>query len=45
LDDKYRSIVNLLGDFQVKHGQILKIYSAYSPNEFGNSVIPIRFKS
>ena len=45
LDDKYRSIVNLLGDFQVKHGQIIKIYSAYSPNEFGNSAIPGRFKS
>jgi len=45
LDDKYRSIVNLLGDYQVKHGQIIKIYSAYSPNEFGNSAIPGRFKS
>ena len=45
LDDKYRSMINLLGDFQVKHGQIIKIYSAYSPNEFGNSVTPARFKS
>jgi archaellum biogenesis ATPase FlaH/class 3 adenylate cyclase len=45
LDDKYRSMISLLGDFQVKHGQIIKIYSAYSPNEFGNSVIPARFKS
>ncbi len=45
LDDKYKSIINLLGEFQVKHGQILKIYSAYSPNEFGNPAIPIRFKS
>jgi len=45
LDDKYRSIVNLLGDFQVKHGQIIKIYSAYSANEFGNSIVPSRFKS
>ena len=45
LDDKYRSMINLLGDFQVKHGQIIKIYSAYSPNEFGNSAIPARFKS
>ena len=45
LDDKYRSMINLLGEFQVKHGQIIKIYSAYSPNEFGNSAIPARFKS
>jgi archaellum biogenesis ATPase FlaH len=45
LDDKYKSMINLLGDFQVKHGQIIKIYSAYSPNEFGNPAIPIRFKS
>jgi class 3 adenylate cyclase/KaiC/GvpD/RAD55 family RecA-like ATPase len=45
LDDKYRSMINLLGDFQVKHGQIIKIYSAYSKNEFGNSTIPVRFNS
>ena len=45
LDDKYRGMINLLGDYQVKHGQIIKIYSAYSGNEFGNSVIPARFKS
>ena len=45
LDDKYRGMISLLGDYQVKHGQIIKIYSAYSGNEFGNSVIPARFKS
>lgn len=45
LDDKYRSIINLLGDYQVKHGQIVKIYSAYSSNEFGNPATPVRFKS
>jgi hypothetical protein len=45
LDDKYRNIINLLGEYQVKHGQIIKIYSAYSPNEFGNPVKPLRFKS
>ena len=45
LDDKYRGMINLLGDYQVKHGQIIKIYSAYSGNEFGNSAVPGRFKS
>ena len=45
LDDKYKGMINLLGDYQVKHGQIIKIYSAYSGNEFGNSAIPGRFKS
>ena len=45
LDDKYKGMINLLGDYQVKHGQIIKIYSAYSGNEFGNSIIPARFKS
>jgi archaellum biogenesis ATPase FlaH/class 3 adenylate cyclase len=45
LDDKYRSILNLLGDYQVKHGQIIKIYSAYSPNQFGNPAMPVRFKT
>jgi archaellum biogenesis ATPase FlaH len=45
LDDKYRGMINLLGDYQVKHGQIIKIYSAYSDKEFGNPAIPARFKS
>lgn len=45
LDDKYRGMINLLGDYQVKHGQIIKIYSAHSGNEFGNSTTPVRFKS
>jgi archaellum biogenesis ATPase FlaH len=45
LDDKYKGMINLLGDYQVKHGQIIKIYSAYAGNEFGNSAIPARFKS
>jgi archaellum biogenesis ATPase FlaH len=45
LDDKYRGMINLLGEYQVKHGQIIKIYSAYSGNEFGNPAIPARFKS
>lgn len=45
LDDKYRGMVNLLGDYQVKHGQILKIYSAYFGSEFGNPAVPARFKS
>jgi hypothetical protein len=38
-------MINLLGDYQVKHGQIIKIYSAFYQNEFGNSAIPVRFKS
>ncbi|HKQ22694.1 MAG TPA: ATPase domain-containing protein [Nitrososphaeraceae archaeon] len=45
LDDKYKGMINLLGDYQVKHGQIIKIYSAYAGNEFGNSAVPARFKS
>ena len=45
LDDKYKGMINLLGDYQVKHGQIIKIYSAYSGTQFGNSAIPARFKS
>jgi archaellum biogenesis ATPase FlaH len=45
LDDKYRGMINLLGDYQVKHGQIIKIYSAYVGNQFGNSATPGRFKS
>jgi class 3 adenylate cyclase len=40
LKDEYRSVIKLVtGDLRIKHGQLLRLYSAYSP-EFGNSSRP-----
>jgi archaellum biogenesis ATPase FlaH len=44
LDDKYKEIINYIGDYQIKHGQIIKLYSAYQENIFGNKDIPVKMK-
>ena len=44
LDDKYKEIIHHIGDYQIKHGQIIKLYSAYKENYFGNKDIPIKMK-
>jgi archaellum biogenesis ATPase FlaH len=44
LDDKYKDIIHYIGDYQIKHGQIIKLYSAYQENKFGNKDIPIKMK-
>jgi archaellum biogenesis ATPase FlaH len=44
LDDKYKEIVHYIGDYQIKHGQIIKLYSAYQENKFGNKNIPVKMK-
>ncbi len=41
LDDKYRAMINPLGNYQIKHGQVIKMYSAYS-DDFGNSEKPAK---
>jgi KaiC/GvpD/RAD55 family RecA-like ATPase/class 3 adenylate cyclase len=41
LKDEYRVIIKPVGNYQIKHGQIIKMYSAYS-QEFGNSDIPAK---
>jgi KaiC/GvpD/RAD55 family RecA-like ATPase len=35
LKDEYKPIINYIGDYSIKHGQVLTIYSAYG-NDFGN---------
>jgi archaellum biogenesis ATPase FlaH len=44
LDDKYEEIIHYIGDYQIKHGQIIKLYSAYQGNKFGNKDIPLKMK-
>lgn len=44
LDDKYKELIHFIGDYQIKHGQIIKIYSAYREHSFGNKDLPIKVK-
>lgn len=39
LSDEYKKIIKPISDYAIKHGQVIKIYSAYSAN-FGNPNMP-----
>jgi hypothetical protein len=41
LEDKYRTMIKFLGNYQIKHGQVIKMYSAYS-DDFGNPEKPAK---
>jgi KaiC/GvpD/RAD55 family RecA-like ATPase len=41
LKEEYKRTINLIGNYRIKHGQKIRLYSLYS-NEFGNSELPIR---
>ncbi|MDQ3726788.1 MAG: hypothetical protein M3307_00955 [Thermoproteota archaeon] len=42
LKDEYRKIINLISNkYRIKHGQEIKLYSAYS-NDFGNPQVPAK---
>lgn len=41
LKDEYRDIIKLVGDYPIKHGQTIRVYSAYT-DDFGNPVPPRR---
>ena len=45
LDDKYMKIVHYVGENKIKHGQVIKIYSAYDYKNFGNPELPFKLKS
>lgn len=45
LDDKYSKIVHYVGENKIKHGQVIKIYSAYDDKNFGNPQLPLKLKS
>jgi KaiC/GvpD/RAD55 family RecA-like ATPase len=45
LKDEYRRVINLISNkYKLKHGQEIKLYSAYS-NDFGNPRIPTKVSS
>ena len=41
LKDEYRTTIKYVGDYQIKHGQRIKLYSAFS-KEFGNPQPPAK---
>jgi len=44
LKDEYKAMLKAIGDYQIKHGQTIKIYSAYS-QDFGNPEPPAKMVS
>ncbi len=42
IDDKYREWIHYVGDYKIKHNQIIKVYSLYN-DKIGNSNIPSKF--
>ncbi len=42
IDDKYRDLVHYIGDYKIKHNQIIKVYSLYT-DKIGNSNKPLKF--
>lgn len=44
LSDEYKNIIRLVSEFEIKHGQIIKLYSAYS-TDFGNSSMPEKIQA
>jgi KaiC/GvpD/RAD55 family RecA-like ATPase len=43
LKDEYRMYIKELSDYKIKHGQTLKIFSAYS-DDFGNPALPAKLE-
>lgn len=44
LSDEYADIIRPLSDYKIKHGQTIKVYSAYSEG-FGNSAMPEKIQA
>ena len=42
IDDKYKDIIHYIGDYKIKHNQIIKVYSLYN-GKIGNSNRPLKF--
>lgn len=43
IDDEYKELIHLVGDYSIKHGQIITLYSVHS-NDFGSSEPPEKFR-
>jgi hypothetical protein len=39
LKDEYKPIINYIGEYSIKHGQVLTLYSAFA-DDFGNPESP-----
>lgn len=44
LSDDYRDTIKLISEYKIKHGQVVKIYSAHSTG-FGNSSVPEKIQA
>jgi class 3 adenylate cyclase len=44
LSDEYRRMIKMISEYEIKHGQIIKVYSAYS-TDFGNLNVPEKIQS
>ncbi len=44
LSDEYRRMINPISEYKIKHGQIIKVYSAHS-TDFGNPDMPEKVQS
>ncbi len=42
IDDKYNDLIHYIGDYKIKHNQIIKVYSLYN-DRIGNSNKPFKF--
>lgn len=43
LYEEYRNNIKLIGSYEIKHGEKINVYSAYS-NDYGNPELPEKFK-
>jgi hypothetical protein len=41
LKEEYRKIIRPIGNYQIKHNQGIKLYSAYA-DDFGNADLPVK---
>jgi hypothetical protein len=41
LRDEYKAIIKAIGEYSIKHGQMIKLYSAFS-DDFGNPSLPAK---
>jgi hypothetical protein len=42
IDDEYKKIMHYIGDYKIKHNQMIKVYSVYG-NRIGNAQLPSKF--
>jgi hypothetical protein len=43
LYEEYRNNIRLIGSYEIKHGEKINVYSAYS-DDYGNPELPEKFK-